>query len=236
MDFGRAFTFVTDDPDWVGKVAIGALVFIVSPFLLGIPILALIGYQLAVMHNVAEGELHPLPPWQEWGRLFMDGLYLAIALFVYSLPFLILLCLGWGVFLLPVLGAGNEDLAAALGGVAFLSWLVIFCVALLFAVAVVFIAPALFIQYVRTRELAALFRFGEVFAIVRENVSDIVLTVLAIIAANIVIQLVGGILSFTVCGPFIIGAVGALWLMLAQAHMYGQIARREGYTPAEKAT
>ena len=235
MDFGRAFTFITEDPDWVGKIAIGALIFLISLPLLGIPILVLLGYQVAIMRNVIQGEKYPLPLWDEWGRLFRDGLHLAIGLFVYSLPFSILLCLGWTVFLLPALGSGNDDLMAALGGLAALSWVVILCVAVLFAIALAFIAPAIFIQYVRKGELGAIFRFGEVLAIVRDNLSDILLILLAVIAANLVIQLVSTVLSITICGPFIISIVGALWLMLAQAHMYGQIARDEGYAVAPKA-
>jgi hypothetical protein len=113
MDFGRAFTFVKEDERWTTKIGIGAVVMFFSFLFLGIPSILLIGYQLAVTRRVMEGKDLPLPEWEDWGKLFMDGLYLVVAIFVYTLPLTILLCLGFGVFLLPALGGGNDDLTGA---------------------------------------------------------------------------------------------------------------------------
>ena len=64
-----------------------------------IPIPFLAGYSLAVSHKVMNGDPQPLPEWEEWGKLFMDGLYVMVAQFVYTLPFWILACVGFVVAL-----------------------------------------------------------------------------------------------------------------------------------------
>ncbi len=51
MDFGKAFTFMFEDPDWLRKLGIGTLVGLVgllfSPVLIGfIPLIILFGYTL----------------------------------------------------------------------------------------------------------------------------------------------------------------------------------------------
>ncbi|MCI0397183.1 MAG: DUF4013 domain-containing protein, partial [Chloroflexi bacterium] len=82
------------------------------------------------------------------------------------------------------------------------------------------------IQYARTGEFGSLFRFGEIMAIVRNNIGDILLTIVAYLAASFVLQFLIGISIITICGPLVIGLAGTLWVLLAQAHLYGQIAAK----------
>jgi hypothetical protein len=227
MDFGKAYTYITEDSNWIMKVVIGAAIYVLGGILLFIPILLLYGYQIAITRNVLNGEKNPLPEWSDFGQLFMDGLYIFIARFVYGLPALILLCLGLGGFLLPALGAGNEDVAAALAGVSFLGFGVMFCLILLYALIMAFVAPAINIQYIRTGgNFAACFRFGEVFGIVRANFVDILLVGLVAMGVTFVAQTIGSILAFTICGPFILNIGGLVWVLYANGYLYGQIAAK----------
>jgi hypothetical protein len=226
MDFGRAFTFVREDERWTTKIGIGAAIMFLSFLLFGIPTILLIGYQLAVMRRVMEGKDLPLPEWDDWGKLFMDGLYVVIAIFVYTLPLWLLFCIGFGVSFLPVLGAGNEDVAAALGGVAALTWVVMMCLFFILAIGLALVVPGIYIQYIRTNEFASLFRIGEVFGIVRNNIGDILLTIVAVIGANLVIQMVSSILSWTCIIPIIIALAGPVWINISMGHLYGQIAAK----------
>ena len=229
MDFGKAYTYITEDEDWIVKIIIAAAILLFSGFLLFIPAIALYGYQVAIMRNVLNGEKKPLPAWNDFGQLFMDGLYLFIARFVYGLPAIILLCLGLGGFLLPALGGGNEDIAGMLAGVSFLGFSVMFCLVMLYALVMAFVAPAISIQYIRSGgQLSACFQFGEIFAIVRENFVDILLVGLAAIGVTLVLQTLGTILSFTICAPFILSFGGTIWVMFANGHLYGQIAAKSG--------
>jgi hypothetical protein len=226
MDFGRAFTFVREDERWTTKIGIGAAIMFLSFLLFGIPTILLIGYQLAVTRRVMEGKDLPLPEWDDWGKLFMDGLYLVIAIFVYTLPLWLLFCIGFGVSILPALGAGNEDVAAALGGVAALTWVVMMCLFFILAIGLALVVPGIYIQYIRTNEFASLFRIGEVFGIVRNNIGDILLTIVAVIGANLVIQMVSSILSWTCIIPIIIALAGPVWINISMGHLYGQIAAK----------
>lgn len=226
MDFGRAFTFVKDDERWMTKVGIGALIALLSPILLGIPALLLIGYQLAVTRQVMAGKDLPLPEWDDWGKLFMDGLYLFIAIFVYTLPLWILFCIGFGVTFLPALGGGNDDITTALGGVAVLTWAVMGCLFIILIIGLTVVIPGLYIQYIRTNEFGSLFRIGEVFGIVRDNIADILLAMVAAIGANLVLQTVASLLSWTICIPLVLWFAGPVWINISIGHLYGQIAAK----------
>ena len=228
MDFGRAFTFFRDDERWTTKIGIGAAVMLASFILFGIPTILLIGYQLAVTRQVMEGKDLPLPEWDDWGKLFMDGLYVIIATLVYTLPLWLLFCIGLGVSFLPAIGAGagNDDLAAALGGVAALTWVVMICLFTILGLGLALVVPGIYIQYIRTNEFGALFRIGEVFGIVRENIADILLSLVAVFAANFVLQTVNSLLFWTCIVPLIIMLAGPVWINISMGHLYGQIAAK----------
>lgn len=226
MDFGRAFTFFKDDERWTTKIGIGGAVMFFSFLLLGIPTILLAGYQIAVTKQVMRGKELPLPEWDDWGQMFKDGLYLVIAMLVYTLPLWLLFCIGFGVMFLPALGAGNDDVATALGGVTVLTWGVMACLMFIFAIGLAIIAPGIYIQYVRTNDFGALFRIGEVIGIVRDNIADILMSVVAAIGAQLLISAVSSVLSITICGPFILALVAPVWFNISMGHLYGQIAAK----------
>jgi hypothetical protein len=216
MEIGKAITFIPNDKNWIGKMAIAGGIMFASSIIPLIPLLFLIGYQVAVAKNVMKGEEEPLPEWQEWGQLFMDGVVVWAAQFVYAIPVALLtVCV-----VLTSLAIENSEGAAIAGTVVFS------CLLLLFAIALVFIMPALYIQYIRYGDFGPMFKFGEVIAIIRENFIDILLTVVVAIAGAIAIGIISIILVITICGPIITYSVGSAWLMISLAFLYGQIASR----------
>ncbi len=223
MDFGTAFTYVRDDEEGMKKLAVGALLMLLSGLLFGIPALLVLGYRIAVTRNVMRGEKKPLPAWTNFGELFMDGLNVFIGMIVYASPAILLFCIGFSATLLPVLGGGDEDLVGALAGVGFAIYAVLFCLATLVALALAFVSPALHIQYARTGELGSLFRFGEILSMVRQNVANIILIFVAYLVASMLVQLIVSISAITICGPFILLFLGTVWLQLGVAHLYGQM-------------
>src|SRR5262245_229692 len=72
LDFGRAFQFVFEDPDWVKKILLGGLFQLLAIVVIGIPFF--IGYFLRVIRRTAQGEARPLPDWDDLGGLFSEGL------------------------------------------------------------------------------------------------------------------------------------------------------------------
>lgn len=230
MDVAKAFTYITEDQNWLIKVGIATAVMLASTFLLFIPLPLLIGYQLGVTRRVMAGAENPLPEWDDLGTLFMDGLSVLVARLVYALPFILLLCVGIGVSLLPALGGNNEDAVNALAGVTAVTWVILSCFFFILALALLFITPAINIQYVRTNSLAACLRFGEVFGIARRHLGDILIVMLVLFLANLALQAVAGMLAATFCGIVLalpLAWVGSAWFSLTSGHLYGQIAAKD---------
>lgn len=226
MDFGRAITYITEDERWLNKLGIGSLIMLAATVFF-VPIFWLVGYQIAIMRNVMAGKERPLPEWDDWGKLFMDGLMVTIAMLVYTAPIWLIMCLGMTVVFLPVLGAGSEEVMGILAAMTVLVWFAIICFGMLVTIGLMFISPAVYIQYAITGDLKACFRFGEVFAIARDNVVNILITIAANIGANILLQTAASILVATLCGIVLaipLGVVGMVWIMAMLAHFYGQIA------------
>ena len=103
VDFGRAFQFFFEDPEWQKKTLMGSLIVLLSLILVGIPFL--VGYGMAVLRRTARGEARPLPEWDGYGKYFMDGLQVIGLYLVYFI----------GAMLIP--GAVG-CLAAIVGGAA----------------------------------------------------------------------------------------------------------------------
>lgn len=226
LDVGQAIRFVFDDEQWVGKIGIGALISLLSVFIIPIPLL--VGWSVGTTRNVMEGEPRPMPPWEDWGRLFTDGLSVIAAQFVYTLPFFLLLCIaGAGTGLLTSAADRGSD---ALAGLSFATIGLVACLAFLFALALVFLSPAIIVQYVRTNDFGACFRFGEVAQIARDNIGDILIVVLVSFAIGLVISAVTGILSIIPClgwiAALVIGVAAGPYVSALSGHLYGQIAAK----------
>lgn len=226
MDVSTAVTFVRDDERWLGKLIIAAVLIFFSFLLIPIPFLA--GYMLAVSRNVMNGDPAPLPEWDDWGKLFMDGLYVVIAQFVYTLPFWLIGCIG---FVVTIGFAGLSEISEEAAGAGFVATFgVTGCLFLIFWIALIFITPAIYIQYVRTDDFGACFRFGEVFSIARDHIGDILITVAFALVASTVIGAITSVLQILACIGWIlslvVSALAGPWLMASIAHLYGQIAAK----------
>ncbi|MGD2049984.1 MAG: DUF4013 domain-containing protein [Chloroflexota bacterium] len=229
MDIGKAYTFIPEEEDWIKNIVIGGVLVLFS-FLL-IPIFFLIGYQVRVVKRVMDGDIHPLPEWDDWGQMFMDGLVVWVAQIVYALPVILLTLCSFFIWV-PAATDPGGDIGAALSGAAIFGLVVLTCLVFLFAIALAFIMPALYIQYVRTGEFGPMFQIGEVIRIARENFVDILIVIVASIAAGFVLGLVTWI---PICGWLILAPLGSIWIMIATAHLYGQIAAKTDGKEAEVA-
>jgi len=208
MDIGSSFTYMFEDEDWIKKILIGGLVAL-------IPIVnfAAIGYLVQIIRNVRDGQTLPLPEWDQFGRYFMDGLWVFLILLVWSLPIIFLACLqGVGGAVL----AENEDLMAAYGILSACFG----CLMALWGIVVGIASPAIMIRYAEVGEFMAGFRFGEVFSLIRANIGSYLIVVL-------LIWLAGFIASFGV----ILCVVGVIftqfWSYLVSGNLMGQLAAQQ---------
>ena len=224
MDVAKAFTFVTEDERWIGKIGIGAAIALLSVLIIPFPLL--VGYLVGITRNVRDGVERPLPEWDDFGLLFKDGLAVIVAQLVYTLPFWLITCIA----IIATIGFSsmsgtNEDLSAV--GIS-ITWIVVSCVSLLFAAVLFFLSPAIVLQYVATDDLGSLFRFSEVAAIARDNLADILIAALATLAGSLILNIVVGGIAFIPCLGWvaapILGLAGYPWLTAITGHLYGQIA------------
>jgi hypothetical protein len=234
MDIAKSFTYILEDEEWITKLGIGAVLTFFFWLLLPIPLL--VGYTVAVLRNVRDGYERPLPTWDNLGKLFMDGLFIMIAQFVYTLPFLLLFCV---VSIGMVASAGMAELSEELAAASLLATFGLSaCLFLIWYVAILLISPAIMIQYGRTGALGSCFRFGEVIAIVRRNVGDILIAFVAILVVTFVFSAFTSVLGAIPCLGVIIGLVISLafspYLVMVTGHLYGQIAAKDSGIGPEK--
>lgn len=225
MDINKAVRFVTEDKTWLSKLLIGVLMSVLS-FLI-VPALILQGYVIKIIRRVMNGAWDGLPEWDDWSDLLRDGFFVTVAEIVYTLPFILLMIVGIAATGGLASLTGSEDAAgliATTGGLGML------CLIFIFIVALLLLMPAILIQYAIKDDLGALFRFSEVFAIMRANISDILIAFLVSVVATLAITLVTGVLSLVPClgwiVAFLIGLATAPYISFVTGHLYGQIAAK----------
>jgi hypothetical protein len=217
---------VFEDKQWVSKILIGVLLSLFAWLI--IPAFILNGYMIAVIRKVMNGqemEGNTLPEWDDWGKLTRDGFFLTVAQFVYTLPFLFLLFVGF-IVTVGIGGTDSQILAAGL----VTTWLVIGCLGLLFTVALLFLTPGLAIQYAIKDDFGACFRVREIWDIITGNMADILIVFVVTLLAGFVLSLVTGVLSIIPCLGWIAAVILSLafgpYLVMVTGHLYGQIAAK----------
>lgn len=228
MEYGKAFTFAMEDPDWIKKLGIAAAivfvaivgsVFLLIPTIAGLLLLS--GYTLEIARRVINNEAKPLPEWGDWGNLFKNGLFLAIALFVYSLPSIILSVCAQSNNILPGLLKGNvdRDIIQMTQTVTGVLALCCGCLQFLYSIFMGMVTPAVAGQLAANGTLGSAFQFGKVFAHLRAQPVVYLLVFLITAVAGFVLALVGMI----VCG---IGLFVTLpFATFVNAHLWGQAYR-----------
>ncbi len=223
MDFGKAFTFMFEDPDWLRKLGIGTLVglagILFSPLLIGfIPLIMLLGYTLDTLRNVMDGRAHPLPDWEDWGGFLRRGFRLCAALFIWALPIiLIALPLTVGGTLTDQNSSGTEAIGAILITCSS-------CLLLLWGLVLALFTPAIYARVARTERFAAAFELGKLWSFTRDNIGNVVIALLLTWVAGLIAAVIAGLgiialgIGILVSLPF-----ANLWQYLVQAHLFGQI-------------
>lgn len=159
MDFGKAFTFVFDDPDWIKKILLVALISL-------IPIIGqiyLAGYGLLTAQRVIRHEARPLPD-TEFGDCLMLGLKAIVIGFVYAIPVFLLV--------LPTIVSTvfiSEGNSGSGGGEAIFAAILVCCniLIVLYAFVLAFAYPAAEANFLATGRLGSAFKLGEVWALIK---------------------------------------------------------------------
>jgi hypothetical protein len=225
MDIGKAFAFVFEDKDWVVKILIAAGILLVG-VLLGVLVIPAIlaaallaGYGVEITRRVINDHPQPLPEWDNWGELLVDGIKVIVIGIVYALPIIaVSMCLGIPI---GVLSQDAQDLSSLLS-------LALSCLSILWAIVMSLVLPAAIGAYAAKGDLGAAFRFGEIWALVRDNFS----TYLIVLVMSWVASLIGG-LGTIIC---LVGWLATVpYSYFVTGHLYGQAYRQaagQGVVPA----
>lgn len=216
VQISRAFTYLVDDPRWWLKMLIGALFMLAS--ILVVPFFFILGYQVAIVRQVASGYDRGLPEWDDLGRKFKDGASVFLVGFVYALPVLFVLA---AVVLLGVV-VGNPSGGTAQGlvlGIAFLcfaiGWLVVVACALMLRLA----SPAIVGIFARTGSMRQALQAGAVIGLVRSDFKAYFLVFLMTAFVTSTIAFLG---IFACCIGMLLTT---FYAVVVNAHLIGQLTR-----------
>jgi hypothetical protein len=207
MDYGKSFTYIFEDEKWISKFLVGVVISLVP-----IVNFAAYGYMIQVLKNVRDGLEEPLPEWDDFGKLFLDGIKFLAGYLVYVIPVIVI-----SIAMIPV------AIAADVGGITedavVLVMLCLYCIMFLFILVPAFLYPALYIQYARDDQISDMFKFSEMWEMIKADTSNYIIVLL------MVYFVLGFIASFGMVICFVGIFFTVWWSQLAAAHMIGQLAQ-----------
>ena len=221
VDFGRAFTSVTEDPDWIKKVLIGGAFVLLSSILVGIPFV--LGYVGRTLRNVVAGTARPLPEWDDLGGIFSEGLRLAAVYLVYVLGVAVVFG-GLGCLLMmPALllgGARSSDFepSQAIGAFSGLAMVALYGLFMVASLAMAVYVPAAIARAALRGAVADGFDWRAVVAFIKANLGNYLLSLVVYLAASFLAQF-----GVILCCVGIFPAI--FWSHIVFAHALGQTIR-----------
>ena len=220
LDFGRAFQFFFEDPDWVKKLLIGGLFQILAMILVGVPFV--FGYALRVVKRTAQGDPRPLPEWDDLGGIFSEGLrgfglYLVLFVGAMLLPGALGCVLALMGGALSSASRGDSDAGGALIGMGIM---MVYMLALVVGLIVAVYLPAAMARMVMYDRFSAGFEFAENIAFIKRNAVNYLL----MIALYVVTSVIGQFAILLLCiGIF----PAAFWGSCVTAWALGETVRRD---------
>jgi len=216
LNLEEAVRAIFKDPHWLKKLALGALFSFLGLFIFGSIIVQ--GYLLAYGERVTRAEPYPLPEWEEYGELLRKGFLGFVVAIVYALP---LALVGFLIALisLPLIVAANASGASAntVGWLVFLPLCGGFALFVPLLFLAIFIVPAAHAQLIlHQHDLAAAFRFGVVFGLIRRHLGQYLLMTVLVFVASAFLSQIGQFACFV--GVFATTFIAQLF----QYHLLGQ--------------
>ena len=235
MQFGKPFSFVFEDPDWLKKIAILALLGFAQLIpVIGSIFMALVfsGVMVDIVRKVINRQT-PTIPNLEIGTQFMDGLKLWVVNLVYSLPMIVL---GIIIAIIAALGGvggymgAENDNAGAMGAVGVIVIILISCIGLimlLYGLLIALITPEITARYAKFGTISSALNFREVFKTVFKKPVPYILAFVGVVVVGIVGGIAASILASIGAIALGIGALygvalATVFISLATGHFYGQ--------------
>ncbi len=181
MDFGSSFSFVFKDPDWFKKLAIMGLVTLIPV----VGQLTLMGWMAEMIRRVAQGNLEPRLPDLEFGKQLGDGFKLFVVALVYSVPLLII----YLPFVIVMAIVGDSASSDAAVTAILVSSICVAIFAIVYGILMALVIPAAYGRTAVLGTISAGLKFGEVFKMVKENLSAYFIVFLGTLAASFIASL-----------------------------------------------
>jgi hypothetical protein len=157
MDFGKAFTYVFEDPDWIKKVLIAAL-FSLIPI---VGTFVTMGWSMEAGQRVIRQDPQALPE-VDFGKHLGQGFRVFLIYLVYSLPLLLFYV---PIILITALAGQGDD--TTMNSLIVIISLCCGGLMILYGLVLMVVLPAAMGNYLATDQVGAAFRFGEVIGLLR---------------------------------------------------------------------
>jgi hypothetical protein len=213
MEFGKPFSYVFEDPDWLKKVVIMGLIMLIP--IVGQLVAA--GWMIDIMKKMINHEPLTLPN-VDFGGQLGRGFGSAVIGLVYALPILVVVIIQ--VIIIGVIGGFNADqsydLSSTTGVVISVISLCFTLVYIVYGIAISFLLPIAYGRYAEFGKMGAALKFGEVFGLAKKVIVPLIIVILGTMVAGIVASL--GTIG---CGVGVV--VTAAYAMAITGHFYGQV-------------
>lgn len=213
MNYTEALSFSFQDDEGLKKLLVGGIFVFISFFagLIFITGFIVMGYYIGLLRNVMEGVEKPLPKWDNWSKIIVDGLLGGIIYLVY------LVVIG-GMAAIMIYSVveepGMQDFEMVMAIIA-ISLLAVFSLTILTNIGLA--------RFAATSDFGAAFSLVEIFRLLRNDFGNYLTISIFSFILNSVLFLAGlGILS-----PFT-----NFWGLVVQAHLIGQCVKKAGEQPA----
>ncbi len=206
MNLGKAFTYPFEDPDYLKKLGIAALMALIPIF----GSMVLIGWQVEITRRVFRRQTPVLPEWTDFGALFMQGLKAFVVLLVYLLP-IILINACVQVSMIPLQSQSNNTFVMISSVVGIVGG----CLSFILGIATALLLPPALGIFADTGQIGAALKFNDVIALLRANTSAYLLAFVGSLITGILVPL--GIILCCV-GLFITLALASA----INGHLHGQ--------------
>jgi hypothetical protein len=205
MDFGKAFTYPFDDPDWLKKLAIIALISLIPIF----GQIVLMGYMVEIVRRVIQHETVLLPEASNFGDLLAKGWKVFVTTLVYGLPAILL----FTIFGIVMAVSSNQD--GSMWNVITFITICLMCLPIFYMIFYALIVPAALGRLASTGEIRDGLNFRKVFALLRSAPSAYLIVFLGSMVSSVIAGLGTPIFGI---GAAFTGAYAAM----INAHLTGQ--------------
>jgi hypothetical protein len=250
FDLRSILRFPLEGEEWSNRLVTGSLLNLAAYFIPIIPLVFVFGYLVLLMRRAIEGQKLCLPQWNDWSKLFVDGLRALLVALVYLLPGILVLFGGWALYfvasiIFPLMAgfAGQDNGVALALGVTFgvfgsMAILMLSMFLGMFLILLAFIPlPVALAHFVAKDEVAAAFHVRDWWPILKQNAIGYFGAWVVVLGLATIVGIVVNLVYLTIvlcCLLPLLAAPLSFYGSLVSAAIFGQ-AYRDGAALAKDA-